>query len=672
MLNPHEWALLYRREVDGLRAIAVLPVILFHAGFGVFEGGYVGVDLFFVISGYLITSLILADISNHEFTLLRFYERRARRILPALYTVVAASTIAAWILLLPGEFEDFGRSVVGVSFFFSNVVFWRESWYFNHAETLPLLHTWSLAVEEQFYVFFPLSLLLAISRVSRKKVALGIAVVALISMGIAEWGWRNEPRANFFLAPTRVWELMIGAIIAFFPAFGLPHAGQIRRFHHVGAAAGVALIALAVFTIDESTPFPSLFALIPTMGAALCIVYANPGNLTGRLLSSRLLVGIGLISYSLYLWHQPLFAFARIGSPGPLAWPIYPLLIALSFGGAWLSWRFIERPFRSRAFLTRKQLGAVAVGATGVVFILGLGPAVLDGIPSRFGEAERTFLENSSIAISNEGCLGLTSSDQPIQCLLGDLTRTPTAALWGDSFADSLHLAVSEVLAGQDTAGARFILHSCPALVGIRAQASRQGPSRGCEKYNQEVLRSLETSPSIETVVISSAYLSYYRLPVGGKDPVMVPIEPYRDAAEFEARMLATLNDTIVALVDRGKSVIVIGEHARHAGVDVAELARQAHLGRVGPEQEPTMARADYEAEIAPINEVLRATARRHEDRVRLVLPTAVFCPDAVAECTFSRDGQLLLADGSHFSRLGARLFEDDIRDALIELAELR
>lgn len=672
MLNPRQWALPYRREVDGLRAIAVLPVVLFHAGFALFEGGYVGVDLFFVISGYLITSLILSEISSGEFTLLRFYERRARRILPALYAVVAVSTISAWILLLPGEFEDFGRSVMGVAFFFSNVVFWRESGYFNAAETIPLLHTWSLAVEEQYYVFFPLSLLLATSLISRKKVALAIFALAAISMVLAEWGWRNEPRANFFLAPTRVWELMIGALIAFFPAFGLPRAGEVMRFHEIGAAAGLVLIAVAVFTIDESTPFPSLWALIPTGGVALCIVYASPANVTGRMLSSRPLVGIGLISYSLYLWHQPLFAFARLESPDSLAWPAYALLIASSFGFAWLSWRFVEKPFRSRSFLTRKQLGVVAAAATGVVFSVGVAVVVLDGVPSRLGERELFVLENGSIALSQESCRGLTSGVQPVGCLLGERSNGPTVALWGDSFADALHLALSDVLAAEGVSGARFVLHSCPSILGVKAHPSRLGPAHGCEAYNKAVFRSLEESSSIQTVVISSAYLSYYKAPVDGANPVMIPVEPYGNAAEFEAAMLGALSDTIGTLVDQGKSVIVVGEHAPQPGINVAELVRQARLGRETTDGPPTLPRAEFEAKIAPINDVLQAAVENYGDRARLVLPTALFCPTGAGECAYSRDGLLLLADGSHYSQLGARLLAGNLRDAFVELSTLR
>ena len=206
----------YRREIDGLRALAVVPVILFHAGFRAFSGGYVGVDVFFVISGYLITSLIIAEKALGTFSLARFYERRARRILPALFVVMAVCIPVAWLCLLPSDMEAFSKSLVAVSVFASNVLFYRESGYFAaDAELKPLLHTWSLAVEEQYYVLYPL-FLLAAWRFGRKWVVASIAIVALFSLALAQWGAFNSPAATFFLLPTRGWELLAGALIAFY------------------------------------------------------------------------------------------------------------------------------------------------------------------------------------------------------------------------------------------------------------------------------------------------------------------------------------------------------------------------------------------------------------------------------------------------------------------------
>lgn len=218
MSTYHNQAIAYRPEIDGLRAVAVLPVILFHAGFDLFSGGYVGVDVFFVISGYLITSIILREMEQGKFSIARFYERRARRILPALFFVIVCCLPFAVIWMASGEIKRFGQAMIAVSLFASNVFFWKTTNYFAPAaEEEPLLHTWSLAVEEQYYVLFPLFLMLC-WRFGRSRLFWLTALAALLSLGLAEWGWRNQPVANFYLLPTRAWELLAGSLLAFFPS----------------------------------------------------------------------------------------------------------------------------------------------------------------------------------------------------------------------------------------------------------------------------------------------------------------------------------------------------------------------------------------------------------------------------------------------------------------------
>ncbi|MEX2468298.1 MAG: acyltransferase, partial [Pseudohongiellaceae bacterium] len=332
----------YRREVDGLRAVAVIPVIFFHAGFELFQGGYVGVDVFFVISGYLITALILKEKEEGRFSLLEFYERRVRRIIPALFLVMMCCIPFAVLWMAPEQLKAFSQSVLAMSLFASNILFWRESGYFDTAaEEKPLLHTWSLAVEEQYYLFFPLFIML-FWFLGRGGLARLTAAVAFISLLLAEYGWRYEPDANFYLLPTRAWELFVGALCAFYSF------GKAPRNSEPLALLGLAGILLAIFFYSEATPFPSVYALAPVLGAALIILYGGQATVVGRLLSTPLPVAIGLISYSAYLWHQPLFAFARIRSPGD---PGVSLMLALSGASlllATLSWRYVEIPFRRR------------------------------------------------------------------------------------------------------------------------------------------------------------------------------------------------------------------------------------------------------------------------------------------------------------------------------------
>ena len=355
----------YRAEIDGLRALAVVPVILFHAEFELFSGGFVGVDVFFVISGYLITTILIEDLENQRFSLVNFYERRARRILPALFFVMLVCIPFAWIWMQPSQMKDFSQSLVAVSLFASNILFWIESGYFDAAaEEKPLLHTWSLAVEEQYYVLFPIFLFLA-WRYGKNRVFWMIVVMASISFLLSEWGWRNKATANFYLAPTRAWELFAGSIAAF-----IVQKNGVRKNNFL-ALLGLAAIIFSIFAYDETTPFPSLYALVPVLGVVLLILYADKDTLTAKLLGTKALVGFGLISYSAYLWHQPLFAFARIKSA---AEPSFLLMSTLAIGSlalAYFSWRYIETPFRSSNIVNSKKL--IVLTLAGFVFFIGIG-----------------------------------------------------------------------------------------------------------------------------------------------------------------------------------------------------------------------------------------------------------------------------------------------------------
>lgn len=361
----------YRKEIDGLRALAVIPVILYHAGFEWLGGGYVGVDIFFVISGYLITTIIIKEQEAGTFTITNFYERRARRILPALFFIIFVTLPFAWYWLLPFELKDFGKSLVAVTMFSSNILFWLESDYFSAgAELIPLLHTWSLAVEEQFYVFFPLLMIFFWSFGKRLLVTI-LCIIGLLSLGLTELGWRYFPEANFYLIATRAWELMIGALVAFYLYYNSEPKQPRQIINQVASGIGFALIIASIFLLDKSIPFPSIYALAPTLGSALIILFATPGTLVYRILSVRLFVGIGLLSYSAYLWHQPLFVFTRMMSlEEPSLW-LLGLLCIVTFLLAYLSWRFVEKPFRNRRNFKRKQIFTASL--VGSFIIMGVG-----------------------------------------------------------------------------------------------------------------------------------------------------------------------------------------------------------------------------------------------------------------------------------------------------------
>jgi len=354
----------YRPEIDGLRALAVIPVILVHSGFELFSGGFIGVDLFFVISGYLITTIIIEDIEKKKFSIINFYERRARRILPALFFVMLVCIPFAWAWMLPDPLENFGQSLVASVLFVNNVLLLITSGYWELAsEFKPLLHTWSLGVEEQYYLFFPLFLMF-VWRFAKKYLLTLIIAITVISLALSEYGWREYPNANFYLIITRAWELFVGAVAALI----------ILRYGVKGnnflSTLGLFAILLSILVFSENTPFPSLYALVPVFGVVLIILYADTGTFVARWLSLKLFVGMGLISYSAYLWHQPLLSFSKIYSQKAPTLLTNFFLILVTFFFAILSWHYVEKPFRKKEAVSRNFFfySTIIVAITIIIF----------------------------------------------------------------------------------------------------------------------------------------------------------------------------------------------------------------------------------------------------------------------------------------------------------------
>ena len=461
----------YRAEIDGLRALAVLPVILFHAGFEIFSGGFVGVDVFFVISGYLITTIILKDMQKGKFSIVNFYERRARRILPALFFVALVCFPFAWAWLSPNDMKDFAQSLVAVATFSSNILFWQETGYFDTtAELKPLLHTWSLAVEEQYYILFPLFLML-VWKLGKKAIITMLVIVFVSSLAVAQWGALHQPDAAFFLLPTRGWEILLGAFCAFYLAtYSTDKVGILRQPLSI---AGLGLIALAIFTFDKATPMPGVYALIPTIGVALIILFANGQTIAGSFLSSPLLVRTGLISYSAYLWHQPLFAFARQRS---LVQPSDAMMLALSFIAlvlAYFSWMLIERPFRKRNLLTRKIIFANATFFS--ILIISLGLVVNYNVISN-KKAYFSWLKDSGripkrfigISIDGKKCSKLQPSLEPsLGCRIDNTNAQRTIVVVGDSHARVLAEAAYLYTAKYKYEMIDLTASGCPFLLGL-------------------------------------------------------------------------------------------------------------------------------------------------------------------------------------------------------------
>mgnify|MGYP000374142345 CR=1 FL=1 len=349
----------YRSEIDGLRAIAVVPVLLFHAGFSLFSGGFVGVDVFFVISGYLISSLIYQEAAAGKFSILNFYERRVRRIIPALIAVIIPSMIIAPFVMLPDDYENFAQSVIATLLFGNNLLLAVTAGYWDlAAEFKPLLHTWSLGLEEQFYILYPLGLMLVL-KIRQSLFPLFLLFGIGVSIAANLFLTPQKPEAFFYFLHFRAWELLLGAFCGYAERWQRDSKGS-----DLLAGAGLVMILLSVVLLPAELANPSAQAALPCIGTALILSFARQGTLVARLLSTGPFIGIGLISYSAYLWHQPLFAFARILSfEEPPLW-LFSLLILVTMGLAYLSWRFVEQPFRDRSRFTRGQIFGLATLAS--------------------------------------------------------------------------------------------------------------------------------------------------------------------------------------------------------------------------------------------------------------------------------------------------------------------
>ena len=368
----------YRKEIDGLRALAILPVILFHAGVSGFSGGYIGVDVFFVISGYLITSIILEEKRQGRFSLIAFYERRARRILPALTFLLVFTTIAAYIVLPAHSLKGYSQSLVSVSTFSSNLYFYLTSGYFAPAaHETPLLHTWSLAVEEQYYILFPVMVVLLWAW-GQKWLIFCVALLTTTSLLVAHLLSSRSLDANFYLIFSRAWELLFGSLLAF-RGF---HVARWKR--EVIGILGVLMIAYSIAFFTSHTPFPSLYTLVPVLGTCSVIAFVDSSCFTGRLLSNPLLVSIGLLSYSLYLWHQPVFAFLRLTSIGKPSNSMLLVAALTIFVLAAFSWACIERPFRNKSRFSRKTIFQCSLASIAVFMSIGLAGFFFKGFGQRF------------------------------------------------------------------------------------------------------------------------------------------------------------------------------------------------------------------------------------------------------------------------------------------------
>ena len=646
----------YRGDIDGLRAVAIVPVLLFHAGIGGFGGGFVGVDVFFVISGFLITGIILPEVENGRFSVVAFYERRVRRIFPALFTVLLVSAVVATCLLLPRDLGAFGRSLLATTFFASNFDFWQQAGYFGPAtEEIPLLHTWSLAVEEQFYIFFPL-FLLACARGARRRLIIATLLVIGASFALSVAGVTGSPDATFYLAPSRAWELGLGALLA----MGAIPPSHDARVRNAVAVLGAAAVFWSVFTYSRATPFPGAAALLPCLGAA-SIIWAGSGghNVVGAALRTRALVLTGLVSYSLYLWHWPLLVFARYYLIRPLTSLEAATILGVAAFGAVASWRIVERPFRGKSGLcNRRQLFLAAGGVMAAMSVYGTILLVSAGWPARMSADVRQIMASADDRRPQKWRCGRTSDAQIAAgrlCRFGSARAAePTFIVWGDSHARVLIDAIGAAADRHGRSGLLATRSSCPPLLGVHRTDFRK-PGR-CSGFNREVLALIARSPQIEDVVLDARWAqSAEGTPYGPEPnaPVFLSDSSSTELSIDESRRVfdRSLRRTVAELLTLGRRVWLVGP-VPEVGWDVpSTIARSKYLRR---EIEIAPTRSEFEQRQASVLRTMTSLAQW--PGVALVRPDTLLC--ATATCQIAVRGQPIYFDDDHLTRRGAAMLE--------------
>lgn len=494
----------YRPDIDGLRAVAVLAVVFYHAGVGGFAGGYVGVDVFFVISGYLITSVIFREIEIGDFSLVKFYERRIRRIYPALYIVTLSVLFMSALMYYSPNFLAVGKSAMAATLFMSNMLFWSEAGYFDAPSIIkPMLHTWSLAVEEQFYIVFPL-LVLAIMRFAKTRLKTILTALTLVSFLGSVYYVGHDSTAAFYFTHLRAWELMLGSLLA----VGVWPLCRNSTFRNILSLVGMAMILSSVFLYSSNTPFPGAGALLPTAGAAMVIYSGIEGvSVVGRMLQSPPLVFIGKISYSLYLWHWVIIVFGKYylireaTAADMLVWLIVSFILAA------FSWKFIENPFRRIEFLRHPKIFKFAAGIMTLTLTLGALIYFNDGYSARFSfdfslayQPEFSAFENKCVANSVPLRGGTTI------CRIGSDANEANFIAWGDSHSRLMGFVMDTTAQKRGMKGYLASMSSCPPLLGIYVD---HPVASGCVERNNDVILYIQEHPQLKTVILSARWSAY-------------------------------------------------------------------------------------------------------------------------------------------------------------------
>lgn len=665
----------YRPEIDGLRALAVVPVVLFHSGLPFFEGGYLGVDIFFVISGYLITTIILDDIAKQRFSILTFYERRFRRILPAYVVMILVSMIFAWFWMMPDQLRYFGQSVFASSVFSSNILFWTEAGYFvaGSAEK-PLLHTWSLSVEEQFYVFFPL-MLVALSRLRWRWSVITIAFLTAVSIALSEYGWRYIPSANFYFLPFRAWELGFGALSAIFLRLYGPQSNSLY------SGAGLIALAGSMAFFDESTPVPSVYALLPVLGTVLIIVFASSNTWVSKLLSLRAVVFIGLISYSTYLWHQPLLAFARIRSIPSASEELLALAAVSSFVIGYFSWRYVEQPFRKGGVLFSLPRARILGGSVVVLAVLGcvgLIGNLAKGFPGRLPDRilKLASFENDKSPLENDSnCAFFNGRPLPshpaARCDDYLVDGRADVVFIGDSHSGAMSFDAQQALKNYGISSYAVTYSGCIGLRGFRHLG--MPVNYDCNGYNESMIAYARKAGAKVLVITSRFPLYLYGkrfdnreggLEIGGEvhyERIEGDNALKKQGAGREQKMLDGFKYEINRLTEEFSVVLL--DPIPEAGWYAPQLAAKIALFQGLNEFTVSTDYSEYKKRTA---DIIRVFDEINSPRLLRVHPQNTLCNQPIpGRCVNATNLEAYYFDNNHITRTGARKFVPDIVSAI-------
>ncbi len=648
----------YRADIDGLRAVAVVAVLLFHAGIPGFAGGFVGVDVFFVISGFLITSIIARQLERGQFTFAGFYVRRMRRIFPALFTTVLVTGIVAGFFFLPSDFRSLGASIAATAGFASNILFWAQADYFDApAELKPLLHTWSLSIEEQFYLAFPglLVLLWRMNPRDRRRIVAGLAVASFLVGLVAT---RKEPQAAFYLLPSRAWELLTGSLLALSPTPTLSPA--VSR----GAGwLGLCLIILAVAALDARTPFPGFAALLPTMGAALVIGAGGMDRLgASKLLGSLPFTTVGRLSFSLYLWHWPVLSLMRYALARELEASETLAALAASIVLAILSWRLVEEPFRHPRAQPEAAVLRKAAAFTACIFLTGVALYTTGGLPQRLPDRLLAYGEvEPSAAQSRLHCAEWPGARTDLTgvCLVGDLSAPSLGfAVIGDSHAEALIPAFALAATRNRQKGLVFVKHACRPMLGVVHIVDGKR-NASCSTFVAKAIREIQAQASIRDVVFAARW-TRQALGTGYQQPNSFYTDGLSKEVSFRENKLSLirgLDRVFDALSDR--RITVIGAVPENEFLTPMALAMAKLFSRPPPR---TTADA-FHRRNAAVEDVFSQLARLH--RFQFISPARRLCDGTT--CVAEIDGRPLYRDDDHLSAFGAEQLANVIDDMFEE-----